>query len=410
MNIRQRDPLAIIRKNRRPLYIGLGLSVVLHVVILSVYLGPREEVKEEVVARIEWEDEDTPFMVPAPQMAREFLFKKQRIPQGTPVVRSAGDRTATIVRGRGAGVGVRAFRGVAGSARQWSRSGGSADFVVAVGAGDLSDMVVGIPQFEAVEMASLKEPEKRIDMQAEFLDLSAINTGKYKGMVIQDPTDKQNVQGFVYLGLAWGSVLEPPYKLALTQLVRAINQYTRVEAQVDDQIFLDSQALFKAPFIYVAANKAYELTDREAENLGDYLRSGGFVVADNARPDLEYGPAEASIKAMFKKALGRDARWVPIRNDHPLYHVFFDFDGPPPGGEVGGRINRYTGRSEAVYFLEGIYLRNRLVAVYADKGYGAFWQRESSNEPQLKMGINFVVFALTQKGSIAQQQIDFYSQ
>ena len=55
-------------------------------------------------------------------------------------------------------------------------------------------------------------------------------------------------------------------------------------------------------------------------------------------------------------------------------------------------------------------LRNRLVAVYADKGYGAFWQRESSNEPQLKMGINFVVFALTQKGSIAQQQIDFYSQ
>ena len=31
-------------------------------------------------------------------------------------------------------------------------------------------------------------------------------------------------------------------------------------------------------------------------------------------------------------------------------------------------------------------------------------------EPQLKMGLNLVVFALTQQGSIAQQQIDFYSQ
>ena len=58
-------------------------------------------------------------------------------------------------------------------------------------------------------MTSLKEPEKRIDMQAEFLDLAAIDTGKYRGMVIQDPADKRNIQGFVYLGLAWGSILQP---------------------------------------------------------------------------------------------------------------------------------------------------------------------------------------------------------
>ena len=406
MNSRRWSAFDVLKRNRRLFYGGVAASVGLHLLVTLPYLMLREEVQERVVARIEFDEEDTEFFVPAPQLTREFAFRKQVIPEGTPVVQLSGDRTTTTVSAGRRVIGA----GMPVGTRMWSSVGGSADFMVAVGGSGLGDAVVGIPQFDAVDLTSMKEPERRIDMQAEFLDLSAINTGKYKGMVIQDPTDKQNVQGFVYLGLAWGSVLEPPYKLALTQLVRAINQYTRVEAQVDDQIFLDSQALFKAPFIYVAANKAYELTDREAENLGDYLRSGGFVVADNARPDLEYGPAEASIKAMFKKALGRDARWVPIRNDHPLYHVFFDFDGPPPGGEVGGRINRYTGRSEAVYFLEGIYLRNRLVAVYADKGYGAFWQRESSNEPQLKMGINFVVFALTQKGSIAQQQIDFYSQ
>ena len=55
----------------------------------------------------------------------------------------------------------------------------------------------------------------------------------------------------------------------------------------------------------------------------------------------------------------------------------------------------------AVAWLEGIY---------SDKGYGEFWERETENEPHIKLGINLVVFALTQKGSIAQQQIDFYSQ
>ena len=70
----------------------------------------------------------------------------------------------------------------------------------------------------------------------------------------------------------------------------------------------------------------------------------------------------------------------------------------------------YGGGRRPSYWLEGIYIRDRPVAVYSDKGYGAFWERETENEPQLKIGVNLVVFALTQKGSIAQQQIDFYNQ
>jgi hypothetical protein len=86
-------------------------------------------------------------------------------------------------------------------------------------------------------------------MQTEFLDLSSLDTGKYKGMVIQDPGNKQNIKGFVYLGVIWGSVLRPANQQAIPQLVRAINQYTQINAQVDDQMFLDSRALFEAPFV-----------------------------------------------------------------------------------------------------------------------------------------------------------------
>ena len=65
---------------------------------------------------------------------------------------------------------------------------------------------------------------------------------------------------------------------------------------------------------------------------------------------------------------------------------------------------------DEVGFLEGVFVDGRLVAVYSDMGYGSIWQDEFENEPQLRMGVNLVVFALTQEGSIAQQQIDFYTE
>ncbi len=397
------DVLRIIRKNWKLFGAGLALSVCLHAGVLTWLLLPREVEEERVVARFEFEDADTPFFLPAPRLVREFAFRKQAVPEGTPVVRATGDRTATIVQG------------VAGTAvtgtMQWTRTGGSADFIVSVGPGEIGDVLVGIPQFDQVVIASMKEPEKRIDMETEFLDLAALDIGKVKSLVIQDPTDKRNITGFVYLGLAWGTLLTPSQPRSVLQLARWINQYTNINAKVDDQLYLDSQDLFKAPFVYITTRDAFELTAHEAESLGRYLRSGGFVVADNDRPQMTFGPAEASLRQMFKDALGRDARMERIPNNHPIFHVFFDLDGPPPGGEVATQGQFYTraGRTPS-FWLEGIYLDNRLVAIYSDKGYGPFWVKENENEPQVKLGINLVVFALTQKGSIAQQQIDFYNQ
>ena len=54
-----------------------------------------------------------------------------------------------------------------------------------------------------------------------------------------------------------------------------------------------------------------------------------------------------------------------------------------------------------VYFLEGVWLDNRIVAVYSGKGYALKCKDFTNNEPQLKMGVNMVVFALMQEGGIA---------
>lgn len=279
------------------------------------------------------------------------------------------------------------------------------------------------PQLAAMQIRSSKDPEKRISMQEEFLDLNALDTGKYRGMVIQDPNDRKNIRGFVYLALAWGNDLQPDAPRSVSKLAEGINSYTGIQAKVADHMFLDSPELFRTPFVYITDKDGFELTDKEIESLGKYMRSGGFVFADNDRPDLNFGPAEASLRAMFGAALGRNGKLERISNNHAIYHSFFDLDGPPVGGEylsVRGNpdvFNLNSAEQTDVYyqpdevgFLEGVFIDGRLVAVYSDMGYGSIWQDEFENEPQLRMGVNLVVFALTQEGSIAQQQIDFYTE
>ncbi len=269
-----------------------------------------------------------------------------------------------------------------------------------------------------IDVRSFKEPERKISMQEEFLDLRALDMGKYKAMVIQDPNDKQNIKGFVYLATVWGNDLFPSAQRAVPDLVDAIDRYTPIESKVDNHLFLCSRDIFKAPIVYINTDRMFILTRKEIENLGNYMKSGGFILAENARPDLENGPAEVALRELFNDALGRQARWVRLSSDHPVYHAFFDFDdGPPPGKGVGEvkRIKANFKQMDVQYrtkprpYLEGIYLGDRLVGVYSDKNYGAFWQQGYENEPQLKMGVNIVVYALIQPGSIAQQQISFYS-
>ncbi|MXX39347.1 MAG: DUF4159 domain-containing protein, partial [Gemmatimonadetes bacterium] len=93
-----------------------------------------------------------------------------------------------------------------------------------------------------------------------------------------------------------------------------------------------------------------------------------------------------------------------------IYHSFYDFDDGPPPKRTQERLVHSRDFHPEVPFLEGIFLGERLVAIFTTKEYGRAWEKEFRNEPQLQMGVNLVVFALTQQGSIAQQQIDFYTE
>jgi hypothetical protein len=375
-------------KTRRGIYASLAISMLLLGSFFAFLLLSSEEKK---AARPPVVD----FVVRTPRLTKPFELKKKRVPKRT-MTRKVAAAEPKILRT----ITERIDRPqVFGTVESFS-------FAVESGA-RISGEAVEPKIPSAVRLTSSKEPEKRISMQEEFVDLFALDTGKYKGLVVQDPADKKNIKGFVYLGLAVGEELDPPTPRAIPQLVEAINKFTLINAKVEERLPLDSRDIFKAPFVYITEAKGFNLTEHEARNLENYLRSGGFVLAENSTARLEYGPAEASLRKMFKDVLGKDARFQILPDDHPIYHSFFDFNnGPPSGDEIYGDRNRQGVPSP---HLEGIYLNGRLVAIYSDKAYGLLWQRECQNEPQLKMGVNLVVYALTQEGSIAQQQIDLYS-
>jgi len=61
----------------------------------------------------------------------------------------------------------------------------------------------------------------------------------------------------------------------------------------------------------------------------------------------------------------------------------------------------YSGKMVNSGRLSGIRYKDRLVAVYSNKGYSVTWDSEGSDILSLKIAVNSIIFALTQDGGKA---------
>ncbi len=402
-------------ETQKLMILGLVVAVLFHAALGAYFMY------EKTIIRIV-KPPTMELVIRRPRMKKPFVFKKKRVRKKVMHKKKITQRKPTAeIQTKKMKIMDMDFKGTVISY----------EFTTDIDTGAGQD--VSFTEVIDIDVKIAREPEKRISMKDELISLEDLDTGQYKALVIQDPSDKKKIKGFVYIATAWGAELKPPdhLKRAVIALVEAVKRYTNINAKTDTHLYLDSPKLFETPFVYITTDSDFELTEIERKNFGEYLRSGGFAVLDNALPEFEYGMGEASLRQMLKDSLGADAKFLPIPNDHPLYHCFFDFDdGPPQGSEVQRVHDLYPNTAAfrknwngivivpgTVIFLEGIWINNRLVAIYSDKGYAHKWSNnptlgpevQQQNEPQLKMGVNMVVFALTQSGSIAQQRMELYS-
>ena len=167
---------------------------------------------------------------------------------------------------------------------------------------------------------------------------------------------------------------------------------------------LDSDEVFKYPFLYLSEPGFLDLNPKEIANLGEYIRRGGFIVADDFRGAgyLQGEPEELDVLRRYLKLAVPERELVRIDERSPIFHSFYDveslkMDSPYP--IVDHRRNvRLTPEFWGMYDEHG---RLQLVANY-NNDLGDFWKYlDKGDQPlqestrSIRIGIDYVMYALT---------------
>ncbi len=143
--------------------------------------------------------------------------------------------------------------------------------------------------------------------------------------------------------------------------------------------------LFDYPFVHMTGHGNVFFTPEEAENLRNYLISGGFLHIDD-----NYGIDEYLRKELVKIFPNKELKELPA--NHPIFSSQFNFPEGLP------KIHEHDGKRPQAF---GIEYEGRLVLLYTlESDLGDGWENpEIHNDPQeirlkaLRMGANIIKYA-----------------
>ncbi|MBN1885511.1 MAG: DUF4159 domain-containing protein [Candidatus Krumholzibacteriota bacterium] len=174
---------------------------------------------------------------------------------------------------------------------------------------------------------------------------------------------------------------------SLPNLLGEFERRTEIRTTRDEAI-VEAEAVDLAayPFLYVTGHGTVRLSPEGIEAVRGHLLRGGFLWADD-----NYG-MDASFRALVAELFpARPLVDVPL--DHPIYHCFYDLDGPPKIHEHDGKPPRGL----------GVFDGTRLVLFYtyeSDVGDGledadVHGDPAEKREAAMKMAVNILYYALT---------------
>ena len=254
---------------------------------------------------------------------------------------------------------------------------------------------------------------------------------RFDGFIEVNPKNKKDIRGFLNIyqleyhssrlekspATGWDIVDNQPswnsVPLALQSLAQYANDSTNLRVSIRGTIRLDSKELGTIPFLFMMGFQAsVKYTKEEARNLGNYLRNGGFIFIDDGNA-YQPGAFNITVRQMLKDALGYEAIFERIPGTHPLYKSWENFNGPPSGDDLVRYDRRVREIKEIYPYVEAIFINGRMVALISNKGYCFAWGAWKylptaaggpyDNTRQLQFGLNVVVYALTQRGGIVDQ-------
>lgn len=174
---------------------------------------------------------------------------------------------------------------------------------------------------------------------------------------------------------------------AIPNLLKQLRKRTNIATQTQQRVItLLDDKIYEVPFLFITGHGNINFTHREAENLRNYLLSGGFLHADD-----DYGMDEAFRREIKKVFPDRELREIPF--SHPIYNSFYDFsksgppkihhhrEGPPKGYGIFDDYGRLI-----VYYTYNTNISDGYVDIYDNP--------PEVREKAFKMGINIIVYVL----------------
>lgn len=172
---------------------------------------------------------------------------------------------------------------------------------------------------------------------------------------------------------------------ALPNLIRFCNE--NIDTKIDEKpetIEVGNTTIFQYPFLHMTGHGNVVFSQEEANNLGTYLLSGGFLHIDD-----NYGMEPYLRKELLKIFPNKELE--ELGADHPIFSQEYKFpEGLPKIHEHDGK------RPQAL----GIFHENRLILLFtfeADLGDG--WEDPTvHNDPEdirrkaLQMGANIISY------------------
>jgi hypothetical protein len=174
--------------------------------------------------------------------------------------------------------------------------------------------------------------------------------------------------------------------------VRSVEQPVNLE---------DGDDVFDWPYLIVGLAGYWDLTDDMVVKLREYLLRGGFLLSDSFFGSDQWEGFVAGMRRVFP-----DREIIDLSDDHPLFHTVYDLDtkkqvpnmnslmGGGGGWLSDGRVPHWRAiLDDNGRVMVAIAFNNDLGDSYQwadDPGYPA-----DSATLGLRMGVNFVVYALT---------------
>ncbi len=175
-------------------------------------------------------------------------------------------------------------------------------------------------------------------------------------------------------------------KTALPNLIDFCNKNLRTQlAPQEEVVEVGSVELFLYPYVYMTGHGNVNFSSSEAQNLRNYLLSGGFLHIDD-----NYG-MDQFVRLEMKKVFP-ELEFVELPFDHEIYHQKYNFDKGLP------KIHQHDGQPAQGL---GLVYEGRLVCFYSyESDLGNGWEDqiiyndpEAKRQEALKMGANIISYA-----------------